>query len=1102
MRARLPFSPLLIAAIILMGATGTLSEAQVKVKLTPAVSDSDLSKEAYVIESSSTRVVAESDGTGLREQKVAIRILADAGVKQFAVLSFAYPSANQSVDVEYVRVRKPDGTVVATPDYNIQDMPADVTRSAPMYSDLHEKHVAVKALGVGDVLEYSVRVTTRKPEVPGQFWFNYSFTRNAIVKEERLEIDIPQQMNITVSSPGVNPEITHSGARRVYLWTSSNLKRDDSEGKTVSEEEAKKNSVAVTTFSNWGEVGAWYAGLQKDREKVTPAIQAKADEITKGLKSDDEKIGAIYKFVALRIHYISLSFGIGRYQPHSAEEVLENEYGDCKDKHTLLTALLNAAGYDAWPVLINSSKKLDVGVPSPAQFDHVITVIPRDGKLLWADTTPEVAPLGLLLTKLRGKKALVIPENKPAYLADTPADPPFPGAEVFSVEGKLDAQGVFTGHFEQSLRGDSEVLFRALFRQVPQAQWKELVQRISYSSGFGGDVSEVRASTVEDTAQPFHVSYDYVRKNYSDWDNRRLTPPLPPIGIEVANDANEKVPEEPLVLGAPGQFEYRSKIELPKNWSVTPPNNVNLVRSYAEYHTSNSFENGVLYSVRRFVIKNGSVPLSEWEDYRKFRKEVAADEGQYIQLNGLKAASEADKEDSDAEDSYAKASRAKEELASIFEEGARAAQRRDFVSAREAFERVIAKAPEYPSAHLNLALVLLSQNQIEEALAQLRKEQEVTPADTRAFSVAGDVLAMTNRIDDAIEQYRAVLRLDVVNLEAALKLSSLLMGQEKVADAIAVLEDTVEESPESPRLHYALGLAYFKSGQKEKGVAEIRRSLEGGNCSKESDPTKLNNIAWTLAENSVELQLAKSCSEKAVALAEARSAKEKGNDFGAPALAEQLAANWDTLGWIYFQLGDLAQAENYIRPSWLLGQSSDVGDHLGQIYERQGKTKEAAHTYKLALAVQPWLAPLAVKSYQEEQSRIRARYEKIAGKTEPLVIKRLPNGQWQMTPDEELSRMRKTRIDVQGAPSASAEFSIVFSPAKVEAVRYVNGAEEIKKISQKLAAANYGVAFPSGSSAVIVRRATVVCTRNSYCDVVLHLPQEQNAALYVPSRPQ
>ena len=60
-------------------------------------------------------------------------------------------------------------------------------------------------------------------------------------------------------------------------------------------------------------------------------------------------------------------------QPHSAAEVLHNEYGDCKDKHTLLASMLKSVGIASDAVLIHSTHELDPDVPSPSQFDHLIT---------------------------------------------------------------------------------------------------------------------------------------------------------------------------------------------------------------------------------------------------------------------------------------------------------------------------------------------------------------------------------------------------------------------------------------------------------------------------------------------------------------------------------------------------------------------------------------------------------------------------------------------------------------------------------------------------------------------------------------------------------
>ena len=413
-------------------------------------------------------------------------------------------------------VRKPDGSVVKTPDYNVQDMPGDVTRSAPLYSDIHEKHIAVKGLAVGDVLEYLVRYRIVKPEIPGQFWYEHSFITDGIVKDEQLEISVPSEKYVKIVSPEFKPEIENQGGRRIYRWAHSNLIREEKDPRQVPRRIPPKPAVQLTTFASWEEVGRWYGELQKAPLEMTPAIQAKAAELTKGLKTDDEKFRAIYNFVSLQFHYIGLDFGIGRYQPHAADDVLGNGYGECKDKHTLLAALLKAAGYDAWPALINAQRKLDSEVPSPAQFNHVITVIPSGDKLIWLDSTPEVAPYLLLMFLLRGKEALVIPTNKPPALMKTPADSSVPQRQEFTVEGKLGSDGTFTGHIEQTYRGDVEVLLRLMFRQLSESQWKEAVQGLSSRPGFSGEVSNVKVTPPAETDQPLHLAYDYVRKDYSD----------------------------------------------------------------------------------------------------------------------------------------------------------------------------------------------------------------------------------------------------------------------------------------------------------------------------------------------------------------------------------------------------------------------------------------------------------------------------------------------------------------------------------------------------------------------------------------------------------
>jgi hypothetical protein len=596
----------------------------------------DYSKEGLILEKVHTVYRMEADGTGTRELTSRTRILADSGVKEMAVLTFTYTASNQQVDIGYVRVVKPDGTVVVTPGYNVQDMPADVSRSAPMYSDIHEKHVAVKGLAVGDTLETQVTIRTLKPEVPGQFWLQYNFEKNLIILDEQLNLDLPADKAVTMASADVQPTVTTSSGRKLYHWTSSNLERPDPDAPPKSVKHWKP-SVQVTTFSSWEQVGAWYESLQTEPLAVTPAIQAKAAALTKGLTTDEDKVRAIFNEVALHIHYVGLSFGIGRYQPHPADDVLSNEYGDCKDKHTLLAALLKAAGIEALPVLIPSSRELDPATPSPAQFDHVITLVPLAGKLLWMDSTEEVAPVGILMGTLRDKQALAIPLSKPAYLERTPTDLPTPRTIRFQIEGKLSDQGQFTGHIAEVADGDVGMGFRAAFRRVPPSQWKDLMQRIARVQRFGGEVSNPQVSEVEQITQPFNFSFDYSRDKFNLWDDHDAShwigPAVPAMGGELAPGVKEKKPADDPDLGATGKTVYQCSMLLPAGWTMTAPKDVDITEDWLEYHAKYSFKDGTFTAERTAVVKKTQVPLDQWEKYLAFRRAMSEDENRQVLIS-------------------------------------------------------------------------------------------------------------------------------------------------------------------------------------------------------------------------------------------------------------------------------------------------------------------------------------------------------------------------------------------------------------------------------------------------------------------------------------
>src|SRR5437870_13035056 len=98
-----------------------------------------------------------------------------------------------------------------------------------------------------------------------------------------------------------------------------------------------------------------------------------------------------------------------------------------------------------------------------------------------------------------------------------------------------------------------------------------------------------------------------------------------------------------------------------------------------------------------------------------------------------------------------------------------------------------------------------------------------------------------------------------------------------------------------------------------------------------------NYIGYELADANKNLSMALEYAEKAVRQEEEASQNVKLSALQIEDLdhTSSIAAFWDTLGWAHFRKGDLDQAEKYLNAAWTLWQNGLVGDHLGQVYERQ-----------------------------------------------------------------------------------------------------------------------------------------------------------------------
>jgi len=1046
----------------------------------PAEVKHDYSEESFVIEQMHSRLRFEADGTGRREVVARIRVQSEAGVQQWGQLQFGYNSANERVEIPYVRVLKQDGSVVKAGDDAVQDLSAPIEREAPVYTDYRQKHITVPGLRPGEILEYDLVTVIHTPLAAGQFWTEYEFDKTNIVLDETVDVDVPAGHPLKVKcKPGMDPKITEENGRRLYHWSSTHLEREDDEKSKDKDKDKKKKhhpdddrpDIQITTFESWEQIGRWYASLEKDRRTPSPEVRAKAQELTRGLTTDLQKTEGLYDFVAKNFRYVSLSLGVGRYQPHAAGDVLHNQYGDCKDKHTLLASLLQAEGLYASSVLINSSRKLDPDVPSPSQFDHVITMLPLGKKEIWMDTTSEVAPFRLLAFPLRNKQALVIPPANPPspvapHLEETPADTPMPDLEASEIDGKINDLGKLEAHIRYQFRGDEELMLRSIFRRVPQADWQRVAENIN--AGLGGDVTNLKVSDPAATRETFTLSYDVTKPNFLDWTKKKteMVLPLVPFNLPDADD-DADANAEPLKLGPKAEYSYKIRLELPAKYTARAPLAFDLKRDYAEYQASYKVENGVFTAGRQLTLHQDELPAARTADYLSFRRAVGSDLEQKLSVENPVAGAPVPPPDMKADD--------------LVESGWAAMNNGNLPVALVLFKRATEVDPKSKSAWNDLGLIYLATREDAQAITAFEKQLEVNAYDEYAWNNLGRVYWQERKYDDAVKAFNKQLENYPLDKNAHANLGAMYAEWHKYDLAVPELEKAVALTSDSDpnnaagsaELQVSLGDAYLNLGQDEKALSTFDHAVELS-----ATPVVWNNIAYQLSLKGSHLDRAQQYAESAVSATAAalrNVSLDRLTQQELP-LVSSLVAYWDTLGWVHFANGDLAKAEKYVAAAWDLGHHGEVGDHLGQIYEKRGEKDLALRTYALSMN---GLRPIP---------ETRGRLASLAGgdaKADAAVARY----------KDELQHL--SIIDLgKATQTGNADFFILLSrgansAASVAAVKFVSGDEKLKSYTEALRTADYHLVFPDDTPLKILRRGTLSCSvTTGKCVFSLLLPDD------------
>lgn len=403
-----------------------------------------------------------------------------------------------------------------------------------------------------------------------------------------------------------------------------------------------REQVAGKAHRTWDDVATWYASLTADRIASTPALTAKAHELIAGKTSTFDKIAAIGAFTQHDVRYVAIEIGLGGYQPHRAGDILTNHYGDCKDKVTLMRALLREAGVPSNYVLATTERRtVEPSFASVDGFNHVIVAIPlgadapalpavinhpRLGKVLLFDPTSEMTPIGSLPEYLQNNELLVITQEGGTVIHVAPAGPE---DNKLSVAAKLtlDPAGALHGDVHETRSGSIAAAWRAWLHTMTEA---ERVRALHNRVGAHLAQFEMKSVTIEnlnDSSRDLIFNYGIVAPSYAKSAGGLLLVRPRVLGEKAETVIDLKERAYDYETEGPSLQVDDVEIALPAGVTVDElPAAVKVNAAGFRYGSETKVEKNVLHYRREYRVERFSVPRAELAEVNRVFTAIMADE--------------------------------------------------------------------------------------------------------------------------------------------------------------------------------------------------------------------------------------------------------------------------------------------------------------------------------------------------------------------------------------------------------------------------------------------------------------------------------------------
>lgn len=564
-----------------------------------------------------------ADGTGTVTVDFALSPLKREGINGLGQQSISYQESMSTLEILSAYTLKSDGRRIDVPaDRIIVQVPAAYA-NAPIFTDMKVKHIVFPDLEVGDQVVYRYKRTWQQPLFPGRFFDSELFPASRRYDDVRITATYPKASAPQFQVRGLDEQPAKDAdgfVTREWKYRSTTLIPDEVGAVSAYDRDPL---FIVSTFKSWADVASAYDARARDKAAITPTVKKLANEITGKIRGKRDQAQAIYAWVTQNIRYVAVYLGAGGYVPHTADSILANRYGDCKDYTTLMGALLDAKGIANEPVIIDAVNRFSLpDVPTPDAFNHAIVYLPEFK--IYLDPTARTLPFGSLAPLEANKFVL-----HTRYFKDLVRTP-----KLLASDRAMLSQGTAVVGDDGSLKGSSTLSAKGLMGaelsalldrfNSPQVA-KQMAAGMLSLHGFTGTADIARENSLAPQMGPAYKAEFQI----TNWINlpgpgaTRLPSglfsmnQLQQMSTTMLNAPKQRVDR----ICFPGVFEEHSTMQMPAAMKLNNlPKAVGAENAFAKYQSSYSLAtNNTITVSRRLELKFESTVCSA-DDMVVFRE--------------------------------------------------------------------------------------------------------------------------------------------------------------------------------------------------------------------------------------------------------------------------------------------------------------------------------------------------------------------------------------------------------------------------------------------------------------------------------------------------